>query len=300
MNKHKWIKLGQIFHDGYCANPTATHLNESVVRVYYSSRDINNKSSIFAFDYDLDNLETLQKKGELLYKYKTDSNFFSSGITPGCIYNIKNKEYLAFMGWTNNQGSHWFGTIGRLEIDKNYTFVQNSEELLLGLNTVDSISLSYPEIVSKENKYYMLYGSTVTWNYTNGEMIHTLNLAESNDGKFFEPKGKVLDYKTGYAQAFSRPTIYIDNNQTYHMWYSYRGSAKDFYKIGYAKSNGDFFNWENHYNKNQIKSSKNKWESKMVEYPNVIEHNSKLFMFYNGNDYGKTGLGLAYIDKKDL
>ena len=38
----------------------------------------------------------------------------------------------------------------------------------------------------------------------------------------------------------------------------------------------------------------------MVEYPNVIEHNSKLFMFYNGNDYGKTGLGLAYIDKKDL
>ena len=93
----------------------------------------------------------------------------------------------AFHGWTNNQGSHWFGTIGRLEIDKT-TLCSNSEELLLGLNTVDSISLSYPEIVSKENKYYMLYGSTVTWNHTNGEMIHTLNLAESNDGKFLNQK----------------------------------------------------------------------------------------------------------------
>ena len=76
MNKHKWIKLGQIFHDGYCANPTATHLNESVVRVYYSSRDINNKSSIFAFDYDLDNLETLQKKVSFYINIKLIVIFF--------------------------------------------------------------------------------------------------------------------------------------------------------------------------------------------------------------------------------
>lgn len=39
------------------------------------------------------------------------------------------------------------------------------------------------------------------------------------------------------------------------------------------------------------------WESKMVEYPNVIEENGRLRLFYCGNGYGTTGIGTALADK---
>ena len=63
------------------------------------------------------------------------------------------------------------------------------------------------------------------WEYKNGEMLHTLNFAESKDGKNFIPKGKILNYKDGYAQAFS-VRLFIDKSKKLHMWYSYRGSKR--------------------------------------------------------------------------
>jgi predicted GH43/DUF377 family glycosyl hydrolase len=38
------------------------------------------------------------------------------------------------------------------------------------------------------------------------------------------------------------------------------------------------------------------WESKMTEYPHVVEENGKLRLFYCGNGYGATGIGTALAD----
>jgi predicted GH43/DUF377 family glycosyl hydrolase len=38
------------------------------------------------------------------------------------------------------------------------------------------------------------------------------------------------------------------------------------------------------------------WESKMVEYPNIIMENGKLRLFYCGNGYGATGIGTALAE----
>lgn len=41
------------------------------------------------------------------------------------------------------------------------------------------------------------------------------------------------------------------------------------------------------------------WEGKMTEYPNVIEENGKLRLFYCGDGYGSTGIGTAIADPLD-
>jgi len=41
------------------------------------------------------------------------------------------------------------------------------------------------------------------------------------------------------------------------------------------------------------------WESKMTEYPNVIEEGGKLRLFYCGNGYGTTGIGTALAEPLD-
>jgi hypothetical protein len=35
------------------------------------------------------------------------------------------------------------------------------------------------------------------------------------------------------------------------------------------------------------------WDSDMICYPEVVAHDGRLFMFYNGNGFGRTGIGHA-------
>ncbi len=36
----------------------------------------------------------------------------------------------------------------------------------------------------------------------------------------------------------------------------------------------------------------------MIEYPFVFDHKCNRYMLYNGNSYGKTGFGLAVLEKR--
>ena len=39
------------------------------------------------------------------------------------------------------------------------------------------------------------------------------------------------------------------------------------------------------------------WDSEMIEYPFIFDHKGDRYMFYNGNGYGRTGIGLAKLIK---
>ena len=40
------------------------------------------------------------------------------------------------------------------------------------------------------------------------------------------------------------------------------------------------------------------WDSEMIEYPCVFNHNNIKFMLYNGNNYGENGIGYAIKKNK--
>ena len=48
----------------------------------------------------------------------------------------------------------------------------------------------------------------------------------------------------------------------------------------------------------ELDVSESGWDSEMVCYPYVFEYNDKLYMLYNGNGYGKTGIGLAILEEE--
>ena len=75
------------------------------------------------------------------------------------------------------------------------------------------------------------------------------------------------------------------------MWYSKENKVGT-YTLGYAISKNGI-DWKRKDNQVGIHKSKIGWDSKMITYPNVIYHNKKYFMFYNGNNYGKYGFGIA-------
>jgi hypothetical protein len=81
------------------------------------------------------------------------------------------------------------------------------------------------------------------------------------------------------------------------MWYSYRAQKNiDTYRIGYAESN-DGISWVRKDEEIGIDVSNEGWDSEMICYPYIFDHNGKRYMLYNGNGYGKTGFGLAVLEE---
>lgn len=299
-----WEKLGQIFKmkpihaklHSHASNPLAVHLKEDVFRIYFSGRDVNNRSSVGFVDIDIIKKEVVNCCTTPVVSFGNENSFYSHGISIGNLYEQQNKKYILFMGWNITPNEHWRGDIGRLELVSDDKMVVTPPNIpFVKVDKEDDISLSYPFVIFHEGFYKMWYGSTITWEAENKEMIHVIKYATSKDGETWEKKGMSIPYELNKAQAFSRPIVVIDN-KGYHMWYSYRSGDGTKYRIGYSHSN-DGINWNRKHEKAGIDISKEGWDSEMICYPFIFDHNGERYMLYNGNDFGKEGFGLAIFKK---
>lgn len=93
----------------------------------------------------------------------------------------------------------------------------------------------------------------------------------------------------------ARPSVYLENG-IFKMYYCHETRVGR-YRIGYAESR-DGIKWvrKDNYAGIDVSKGKNEWDSEMIEYPYVVKYKSKFFMFYNGNSYGRDGVGLAVLD----
>jgi len=299
----KWEKLGRLYKPEvrhpklltHAANPLAMLIENDLYRVYYSGRDINNRSSVGYIDIDLHSREVVYVHNKPVFSHGDKDTFYSHGVSIGNSYESNGTKYILFMGWQCQPGEHWMGEIGRLKVNKDMSLSLDLEKAYITTDDTDPVSLSYPWVLKElDGSYVMWYGSTRTWDAGNGEMLHVINKAISRDGHSWKKCGLELPFSIDVAQAFSRPTVVGNANDGYRMWFSYRSGMGDKYKIGYA-SNNNKNEWILDLNNSGITCSKDGWDSEMIEYPFVFKHKEKLYMLYNGNEYGKTGIGLAVL-----
>ncbi|CAM4043076.1 hypothetical protein FLAN108750_07160 [Flavobacterium antarcticum] len=297
-----WNKLGNIFDSSkhneiisHASNPVAIKLKDNIYRIFFSTRNQERKSSVAFIDIDIISLEVVGTLSKIVFKYGANESFYSHGVSIGNCYTQADKNFILFMGWQLRENEHWKGEIGRLELLNKKDLILTPSSAFMKLDKEDPISLSYPYVVNHNNIYKMWYGSTLDWTSENDEMIHVINYATSTDGENWNKHGIAIPYEIGVAQAFSKPSVIIDENG-YHMWYSYRSGDGTKYRIGYSFSN-DGINWERKHDEVGIDVSELGWDSEMICYPFIFYHNGETYMLYNGNDYGKTGFGLAILEK---
>ena len=125
-----------------------------------------------------------------------------------------------------------------------------------------------------------------------GSWMHFVYIkyAESDNGIHWrKPSDNIaLDFAHEREHLVARPAI-IQEPEGYRMWISTM-SIWEKHRIGYAES-ADGRRWER--KPAGIEPSDTGWDSEMVEYAYVIKRGSEYVMFYNGNGYGATGLGIA-------
>jgi hypothetical protein len=300
-----WRKLGRLYCPAesgrhpkllsHAANPLPVYLEGDVFRVFFSGRDAENRSSVGAVDIDIVTGEVLADHYEPFFQHGPAGSFYADGVSIGNCYSVDGIRYMLFMGWQTRDVSHWRGDIGRLIVRPDLSLELDGADPFLGADSVDPISLSYPWVEEwPSGGFYMWYGSTLTWDAGNREMLHVINTATSRDGHSWRRLGLAVPYEIGKAQAFSRPTVLKDAQGGGEMWFSYRSGTGEKYRIGYAVS-PDGIGWRLALDTVGIGVSPDGWDSEMIEYPFVLEHGGQCYMFYNGNGHGKTGFGLAVL-----
>jgi hypothetical protein len=293
----KWQKKGKVFEpDGslwwmqsHASNPVPLILDNGLVRVFFSGRGDSNKAYISYVDLDFENdYKVVNVCSAPILELGERGAFDDSGMSVGCILLKNNLVQLYYLGWNLGLDVPFRNAIGLAVEQTDNSFKRYAVGPLLDRSLSDPFSLSYPFILYDEGLYKMWYGSHKKWGKTTNDMIHHLKYAESIDGIHWVPKDVICLHTTVEHYAFSKPCV-IKENGLYKMWYSYRGGK---YRIGYAEST-DGLVWKRKDSEVNLSMSEKGWDSNMLCYAYVFDYNNKRFMLYNGNGYGKSGLGLA-------
>lgn len=302
----KWIKEKNIFTpdknfywmNSHAANPFPVLLNNDIFRVYFTCRDNESRSHIGFVDIDFsDSYKIINISKEPILKPGELGIFDDSGVAMGYYILINNIPHIYYLGWNLKVTVPWLNTIGlakqNLETGK---FDKISRAPIMDRSNEDPFSISYPSILFENGVYRMWYGSNLKWGKKQSEMNHVIKYAESSDGVNWVREG-VISVNNIYEgeYALSKPFV-IKENDNYFMWYSYRANKMiETYRIGYAKST-DGINWQRKDEYVGIDVSKSGWDSEMICYSSIVRHKGNMYMFYNGNGYGKTGFGIAKLE----
>lgn len=298
----QWKKLGLIYKPSgrlpwarsHAANPVAEYLDGDLFRIYFSTRDEHNRSSIGRIVIDIhDPGNILEEAQEPLLAPGDIGMFDDSGVSIGCIVPVGQATYLYYMGWSLSVTVPWKNELGlAISEDKGQTFRRCSRFPIIRLDELDPYTLSYPWIIKEDKRFRMWYGSNLQWGAQQSDMLHVIKYAESDDGVHWQRSGKVVIPPASQEEyALCKPCV-LKNNHTYHMWFCSRGHR---YRIQHAKSD-DGINWQRLGRDRGIDVSDSGWDSDMIEYPCVFDHSGHRYLLYSGDGYGRQGFGLARLE----
>jgi hypothetical protein len=218
--------------------------------------------------------------------------FDDSGVTTSCLVADGDRQLLYYTGWSLGVTVPFYLHVGCAVGRDGSEFERVSSAPLLERNEVDPYLTASPWVLIDDGRWRMWYVSGTGWELKDGALRHSYHVkyAESGDGISWERRGIVcIDFRGEEEYAISRPCV-VKDGDLYRMWFSARGDA---YRIGYAES-GDGVRWERKDEDAGIQSSGD-WDSEMQAYPAIVDHRGTRYLLYNGNDYGRTGIGWAVL-----
>jgi predicted GH43/DUF377 family glycosyl hydrolase len=300
-----WEKKGRIFEpDGslwwakrYAAIPTPVLLDDNTIRIIISSRDDEGVSRIGYLDVDAgDPAEIKAVSQEPILDIGTAGNFDDNGVLPSCYIDLGEKKLLFYMGFLLGVKVRYYIFSGlAVSEDNGKTFARASRVPILDRNEQDLFFRTAPFVVNEDNKWRMWYIGGGEWTDVGGKAVpvYRMKYLESKDYGYWKDAGKTcLDFVNEDEHGFGRPYVFKENG-AYKMFYSIRLRSRG-YRTGYAES-ADGLTWERRDEEAGIDVSGDGWDSEMICFASIIKVRNNTVMFYNGNNYGETGLGYAVL-----
>lgn len=303
-----WIKKGVIFKtdnnfDWMCTHacvPTVYQLDEDTLRIFFAPRNSLGQSIPTFIDVNADDPNDVKYLHDKpIMSLGALGTFDDGGIMPCCIIKNEGLLFLYYVGWNPSVSVPYRNAVGlAISDDEGKNFHRKFPGSIVDRNQQEPFFTASPWVMKEHEKWHMWYASSTGFKIIKGkpEPLYIIKYAHSVDGINWNRQNITCIEPKSEDEANARATV-IKENKTYKMWYAYRGSydfrdGSDAYQIGYAESK-DALNWKRKDYDAGIKYSKQGWDSKMQTYPCVINVKGKKLLFYNGNSFGKTGIGYA-------
>ncbi len=313
----QWEKLGKLFdprdHKGHpwmheFAQSPSVLIFDKFIRVYFCSRPAPDEpgqyKSYIAF-IDLDrkkpsNVVRICDKPVLgLGGFGTFDEF---GTNPVSVIRYENQIRAYFAGWTRCESVPFNAAIGvAISNDNGDSFERIGEGPILSYTPDEPFLLGSPRIRRFNGTWYLWYVAGKRWIKTSSrpEPVYKIRSATSSDGFSWRRGGvDLIEDKLGEDECQAAADV-IERAGRFHMFYSYRRSqgykGKDGgYRTGYAVSD-DLVEWKRIDELAGTEVSAEGWDSEMVNYCHVFGLDGETYMIYQGNEMGRTGIGLARL-----
>jgi hypothetical protein len=311
-----WTKRGLIFAaDGrfpwmasHAQMPVADTIAGDRLRIYFATRDAMNRSFITFLEADAeDPAKVLYVHDRPVLSPGELGCFDDSGTLPSCLVTHAGTKYLYYVGVNGGNTVPYRYSIGLATSSDGVAFTRaHSGPVLDRMHAEPHLSTS-PWVRIEEGAWRMWYTAGLGWEVVDGrpEPRYHIRCTDSADGVSWRRPGRVCLDLCGPAEAgIGRPSVLFADNR-YRMWCSVRGNrgyrlrCADSYRMGYAESR-DGIEWSRQDALAGIAASAEGWDSDMIEYSCVHPHGTKLYLFYNGNGFGRSGFGYAGAGRADL
>ncbi len=317
----KWSKLGKIFDPTQHALPSGcvqfaqapqALVFDDFVRIYFSTRSVDNSNgkylSHIAFVDMRKNLRDLIRVSDKpVIPLGGLGCFDEHGIFPMSVMRHGNEVYGYTCGWNRRVSVSVDTAIGlAISRDDGLTFQR------IGAGPVLAASLHEPCLVGDglvkviAGVFHMWYIFGTGWKRfsadTPPDRTYKIGHAVSRDGINWvkEEARRIIADRLGTDESQALPTV-IEFDGRHHMFFCYRQSS-DFrknkdrgYRIGHAWS-ADLANWMRDDGNPLLDVTPGDWDSDMVCYPHVFKCDGKVYLLYNGNEFGRYGFGLAVLE----
>lgn len=304
-----WYKRGRIlipsgtgnwYHGGFSGSH-AVLSNSGNIQIYLTGRDAENRSRIGVCKFDV-NTEKITSLSETPILDLGERGTFDYNGTGYPFYvNTGNGDRLYYTGWTRGVHVDFINDLGLAEKNTDQSkFSRISRASILPRNHDEPFGTGSVCVLQDYGIWKMWYTCFDRWVETSAGLKHYYHIryAESENGADWKRDNTIcIDVNISQNEYVVAKPFVTKHNGNYLMWYSYRGNA---YKVGFAVSK-DGKTWIRHDNSRLcIHASAEGWDSEMVCYSSVLFLQDKVLMFYNGNGYGKTGLGWAEMSLSEF
>lgn len=317
----RWRKMGLLFdpHDyelpndckEFAQSPQAVVLNDRV-RIYFSTRQRDTANGKFVshvafvdMDKKLEKVmgvsrSTVIALGEL-------GCFDEHGIFPFSPFQHEGKIVAYTCGWNRRQSVSVETATGyAVSNDEGLTFQKIGAGPILGPSLHEPFLVGDSFVRHYNGTYHMWYIYGVRWVAefmgSPPDRVYKIAYASSQDGMSWKPKGgQIIADKLHGDECQALPTV-IKMGGQYHMYFCYRdvfGFRNDpskGYRLGYAVSD-DLQTWTRDDGAGGMALSKDGWDSEMMCYPHIFEVEGRVYLLYNGNQFGRNGFGAAILEQ---
>jgi sucrose-6-phosphate hydrolase SacC (GH32 family) len=321
MRAMKWHKLGKIFDPTqhklpndcvqFAQSPQALVFDD-FVRIYFSTRavDKNNGkylSHIAFVDMHKNLHDIIRVSDNTVIPLGELGCFDEHGIFPMSVMRHGDAVYGYTCGWNRRVSVSVDTAIGlAISRDDGLTFQR------IGAGPVLAASLHEPCLVGDGfvkvigGVFHMWYIFGTGWKRFSADAApdrtYKIGHAVSSDGINWvkEEARQLIADRLGADESQALPSV-IEINGRYHMFFCFRQSS-DFrnnknrgYRVGHAYSD-DLVNWTRDDDNPLLDVTPDDWDADMLCYPHLFECDGKVYLLYNGNEFGRHGFGLAVLE----